>query len=378
MTDVDGRALRQGERAPSPMAAEHLPGSAPGWLQADWVHALTSTLLAAFMIAAAQLRAQLVDVPLDPLASLLRVVAAAFVVRALLAIAVALRAAHENLRAKTQSLSLQGSTLTYCDGSRMLRAEREEILGIVVPDLPRGRSLAPRLPPLYLVLKPARGAPRFWAVPPYFTATSDILAARLERWRASSDDANAAPQPAPSPACPDPDARFEEAKVGMRQEGDVSIQRGHGLVRRAPYTGLLGLLFGLDLVRTAPEAASRLLLPLAMATALYIAFLLGWLYWMNRSTGPASSLAMLLSDSELLVGTRRGAASVAWDELESAAVSVRLAWSPFWGSYPVRLLELATYDGRTVRVDEGFLSVPPEVVAQLCLAKRVVTPGVTA
>jgi hypothetical protein len=61
---------------------------------------------------------------------------------------------------------------------------------------------------------------------------------------------------------------------------------------------------------------------------------------------------------------------VPWGQLAQVEVGLRLAWSPYYGSYPTRLLTLSTTDGERIVFDGSLLAVPVEVVAVLCEAYR--------
>src|SRR4051812_45046540 len=64
---------------------ELVRGTPPGVLASDAIHALTSTLLAALVVAAAVLRTRLSVGPFDLIALLLRTASVAFVLRATIA-----------------------------------------------------------------------------------------------------------------------------------------------------------------------------------------------------------------------------------------------------------------------------------------------------
>jgi hypothetical protein len=128
--------------------------------------------------------------------------------------------------------------------------------------------------------------------------------------------------------------------------------------------------FAADAVHAAGAMGAQLLPGALAACLLAICFLVGWLMWMRRRRKSRLGIAMALTREELLMRGHAGTVSVPWGQLAQTDVSVRLVWSPFFGSYPVRILTLATHDGERIVFDGGFLGVPAEVVAALCECYR--------
>ena len=79
---------------------------------------------------------------------------------------------------------------------------------------------------------------------------------------------------------------------------------------------------------------------------------------------------MALTREEMLLRGKAGVVGIPWGQFSEIDVDVRLTWSPFYGSYPVRVLSLSTLDGERIQFDGGFLGVPAEHVAWLCESYR--------
>jgi hypothetical protein len=240
------------------------------------------------------------------------------------------------------------------------------VLAVVATEKPESRTVPLRDEPLHLVLKPRQGL-RLLAVPPYFAANQEILEARLGRWLAR-DEVAPATRFDPPPGYPE--ERYLRIAQGTLAAGELSIPEGLGYRMRAPYGVLLGCFFAFDAVRAAGPLGGALIPGAVAACSLALAFLVGWLAWMNRRRKSRLGIAMALTREELLLRGSAGTVSVPWGQLVATEVSVRLAWSPFFGSYPTRSLLLGTSDGERIAFDGGFLGVPAEVVAALCESYR--------
>jgi hypothetical protein len=150
----------------------------------------------------------------------------------------------------------------------------------------------------------------------------------------------------------------------------VVVPEGFGYRRRAPFGVLLALVFVADAVHSAGPYRERLLPAASAAALLAFAALLAWFAWMRRRRAARLGIALLFTPEELLLRGRHGVVSTPWSQLARAEVESRLAWSPFLGSYVVRVLTFTAIDSSQVPFDAAFLGVPPEVVATLAEAYR--------
>ena len=361
---ADGKAGSGGPSSAS-TGVEVVRGTPPGLLASDTIHALTSTLLAALVVAAALLRTRLSVGPFDLIALLLRTASVAFVLRAAIAIVrCGLRSARDGRAAEhVLAWSRDGLWWRSPAGERWLA--RRDIMGFRAPEerVVRGASVA--LAPLLVVARPSPEIV-YWSLPPYFALDAEILRARLAR--AFQPDAVAhAPLAPPSLA---PEQRYRRAAEGKLAPSEVRVPEGAGYRLRAPFGVLLALVFVIDAVLGAGPLRARIWPTALLAIALAVGALFGWFFWMRTRRALRLGMAMLLTPEELLLRGKHGALSVPWTQLAGAEVSAKLAWSPLVGSYLVRVLWFATLDGARMPFDGAFLGVPPEVVAQLAEAYR--------
>jgi hypothetical protein len=347
-------------------AIELVRGAPPGWLAGDAVHAITSVFLAALLIAAAWLRSHVQAGPVDLIGLLLRTASVAFALRALIALSLWLRRLARDSHASAHVLvwSRDGILWRAPDGERWLA--REDVAAVVVPEERVVRGAATSLTPLYVVARP-QSELTFWALPPYFSLSSEVLAARLERFRKPEHEPEPPVLPVPLLA---PDERYSRAARGVRVAGEVPVREGFGYRLRAPYGVLLALVFVADAVLSAGALRARMLPAALLAALLAPGALLVWFVWMRRRRAVRLGIALLLTPEELLVRGKQGVVSVPWAQLASAEVVARLAWSPLVGSYLVRTLWFLTQDGMQMPFDGGFLAAPAEVVAALANAYR--------
>ena len=355
-------SLREGLAGRAPVGVEIARGVRPPLLAADAVHALTSVMFAALIVAAAIFRAQLGSSSFDLIALLLRTAGVAFTIRALSALARWGGRIVRHREAEQHSLAWSEQGMCWRGPHGEQWAERSELVGFALPE-ERSRAGA-SLKPLYVVLSP-RGRPRHWALPPYFASSADILHARLSRtFGPTSRGAE------PAPPRTDPEARYLAAARGTAVPGDVVVPEGTGYRLRAPYGVLLALLFVADAVYSAGPLRPRLLPAAGAAALIAVGALLGWFAWMRKRRATRLGIALLLTPEELLIRGSHGVVSLPWTQLARAEVQSRLAWSPFVGSYSVRVLRLEGVDGSSVPFDSAFLGVPAEVVAALVEAYR--------
>lgn len=368
-------ALRRAARGGSAPGVEALHGARPGLLNAESAACLTSLILAGFVCAAALFRARLAAGQLDLIASALRVVAVAFVLRALIALAGWLTHLFRDGAAARSCLVLGGDGLLLRLDEREESVRRDEVLDVVAPEPLPTRTLAPRPLPVLLVLTPRAGRPRVLAVPPYFAQTSDILLARLRRWLGTPAAAlNLEGAPSPDDA---PEAHYARAAAGQLDEGDVVVPEGRGYLLRAPWAALLGLWFAGDMYLSAGRGRGLIATPVLGAAALSLLAIVGWFAWLRRRQKSRLGIGMLLTPAELLLRGPQGVVAVPWLQLAQAEVQVSARWSPFAGTYAARLLTLSTHGGEHMQFDASFLATPVEAIAVLCRrAPRAARPDV--
>jgi hypothetical protein len=353
------RAL-QAKREPG---VEPLHGARPALVNAESAACLTSLVLAGFVCAAALFRARLAAGQLDLIASALRVVALAFVLRAALSLARWSRHLLRDGAARDACLVLGPSGLLLRLGTRVLSVPRAEVLDIVAPEALPTRALAPRPQPVLVVLTSAAGKPRTLELPPYFAQTSEVLMARLRRWLGTPEAVPAPPPPAADDA---PETHYTRAAAGQLREDDVVIPEGRGYLLRAPWAALLGLWFAGDVYYSAGMGRALIALPVAGAALLSVVAIVSWFLWLRRRRSSRLGIGMLLGREELLLRGPHGVVAVPWPQLTQVEVQVSARWSPFAGTFAARVLALATQSGEQMQFDASFLGTPVEVVAVLC------------
>ncbi|MET0339691.1 MAG: hypothetical protein ABW252_01750 [Polyangiales bacterium] len=350
---------------------EVIRGTQPSLLAADAVHVLTSALMAALVVAAATLRADLARGTFDVVALLLRTAAVAFVLRAVGALLWFVRRVVKNRHASAWTLAWSEHGILLRTHRETVWAAREDVIGCGRADAHAPRLAVAALHPLFLVLR-AQRAPHWWTLPPYFTAGSELLRARIDRWLDTTRARDGARPPLASSGAHSSDAtqRYQRAAEGAPEPDDVVVPEGRGYLRRAPYGGLLALVFVADALHMAGDERARLLSPALLAALLVVGTLVAWFAWVRRRRAVRLGIAMVLTPSELLVRGSHGVVALGHRELTAVEVSTKLAWSPFGGSYAVRVLWLEARDGTRMRFDEDFLGVPASVLARLIDAYR--------
>lgn len=357
------RGALQGRGQPG---VEQVRGEAGGYLDPAVLRALSAPLIAGFMVAAAVFRGQVNDAVLDPLGAVLRTLAFAFAVRALLLLAAWWRQRARAGRAAEQALAWSEHGILFRDGQSEVFAARSEVVGIDLREerrTPWGRQ---RARPLWITLR-SEGAPRYIELPANVCRNSELLHARLSRWWAEPEPEDAADE-APSAPGVDGHAIYQRAVAGELPPGATAVREGQRWLRRGPYGALLVAFFVLDLLRSVGGGQGW---PMAAgALALCAAVPAGWWLWMRRRARPRGGLAMLLTPAQLLVWGTGSVVELPWHELGEVEVESRNQWSPFVGAYPVQQLVLTTTAGEALRFDADLLSVPPEVVGALCRGYR--------
>jgi len=361
------RVLEEAVSGRAEQGVEVIRGARPSLLDTETASALSAPFLAAFMIGAAILRMQIVTTQLDLLTLLLRSAAFAFCVRAIiLALRFARRLSHD-LGAKRHTLAFSREGLLWQGPEGQRFVPRGDVLAVCVPQVRATRFLPSTHLPLLLIRRPG-GEVLHWVIPPYFAASSKILAARLTR--AFGLDAEGESTALPPPPSVSANERYMRAVAEKAGVGEAVVPEGQGYRLRGPYGVLLGLVFALDALMTATMHRALLLQPVLLSCVLSLSLPAIWLFIMSRRAAVRLGIAMLLAPEELIVRGRQGVVSVPWNQLADVELTLRDVWSPFVGSYGVKTLRMTTHEGTFMSFDGGFLGVPPEVVLELCTAYR--------
>lgn len=347
---------------------EVVPHGRPPVLDAIGRRALVAPFAAGFLWAAAIFREGLSH-PLEPLALLLRLLAFAASLRALVAIALLLRRARDTLRRERHQLVLADEGLLLRTPETDYAVPKQDIAFIREHGEWQERG-ATRWADVYLVTRPASGR-LYLAIPPLFERTPGVLAERLMRWRGVAQPERE-PEAAAREATELPSKLFDAVAAGERPDGVAVVEHGHGYLQRGPYaTVLLGAAILDGLLRSPPEVGEQLgaAVPAMLGLCLLIVPLL-WLLLTRRALAPRKGLALLLTPAELLMRTRGGVQRARWSEVARVEVAARTAWSIVHGAHQGRSLLIHRKDGQTLSYAETFLAVPAEVAASLCEAYR--------
>jgi hypothetical protein len=352
---------------PSPRAggasrAETLRGEHPAWVNAALVRALTSVLMLALIAGAVRLREGTSLAQFDLVRLLLRTLALAFAVRAVLAVATWAAAFRADGGARKSALVLSDQALTLSLNGRDVTVRREDVVDVVTVYHGRAEARAPARGSVYLV---RRGPLAPLVLPPWFAQTPELLTARLRRWLGPIPSGREIPGPSG-----DPEARYRALAHGKLVEADLAIPEGQAYMQRAPYAALLGIFFVADVYVHAGRLQSALMLPASAAAVLACTVFVGWHVWMARRRSTRLGIGLALTREELLARGGAGVVAVPWAQLSEIGIDARNAWSPLLGALDVRTLHLQTHDGQTLLFDGGFLGYPVEVVAALCEAYR--------
>src|SRR4051794_22621944 len=167
-------ALRAAAKGSAQSGVETLRGARPGLLDASSANTLSSLALATFVTAAAVFRMQTVGISsgaasqFDLIASALRTLAVAFMVRAAIAGVRTIRTllADTGAAHATLALSRSGLLLKLPNGESW--TARSDVLAVTFQESLPSRTLTPRAPDVLLVLSPQAGRPRVLSIPPYF------------------------------------------------------------------------------------------------------------------------------------------------------------------------------------------------------------------
>jgi hypothetical protein len=361
---AQARAVATGGAVPP--GWQRVKAEPPPLLDADVVRGLIAPLVAAIAWSGAMFRETVVGTPLDPFATLLRLLALATTVRALLL-------GRELVARIKLWLAARRCVLVLGPGGLWARlpegevvAERRDIVAISTPSaFEQGGVSGFRTSPVYVVLaSPLR---THVTLPPIFDVTPGALAERLMRWRgAMAPD----PRPAFPPPAPLASRVYDDAARGIRDLGTLAIAHGAGWLRRAPWaTVLLGVAIVEGFARAAPATRASVGIPTIAAALVALGLVPSvwvWLQW--RDIAPRLGLAMVLTPAELLLRLRGGVLRVPWDRVGRLWIAARGRFSPLEGWAIHRALVIERRGDLPIRYDEAYLGVPVEVALGLCEA----------
>lgn len=356
----DAEAVLRGE---SREGVQRITGQRPPVLDPTGVYAVVTPFLAAFMWAAAVFRETTKQAPLDGLALLLRLMAIALSVRALLSLLLLWRRLRVWAQCARYDLALTEQGLLYRSPKGDVALPLEDVIAVREHGDWRKRG-GRRWSPVYVVTRPESGRLHV-ALPPVFCGTPGILAEKLMRWRG--------PVPAPEtpsfpPAQELPSKLYDAVAAGARPEHVAVVEHGWGWLRRGPYaTVLLGLAVFDGFVRLAPEAraAIGLTAPLVLVFTLVVVPV-AWVLINRYDMAPQKGLALILTPGELLLRTRAGVHRVELKDLTRTEIVSRSAWSIMQGQHESRSVVLTRRDDSAITYVEAFLGLPAEVVCALC------------
>jgi hypothetical protein len=356
-------AAMRGDAAPE---VELYPGHAAQVFGPRARGALLSPFIAAFLWAAVVFREQQTH-PLDPIALLLRVLALAFSVRAVVLCARLSQRMRTSLAHARYALAITDEGLLLRTPAADYAVAKEDIVDV----RQRGEWQEARDPAaeVYLVTRPSSGR-SYLALPPLFARSPGVLAEHLMRWRgAVQPPADRAPRtPADLPS-----KLFDRAAAGQVPDGAVAIRAsGYAALRRAP---LATVLLGVTVLDGFLRLPSALRGRIAASSGAVIALCLGIVpiaFWLleRRRLAPQRGIALLLTPAELLTRSRAGAHRLRWSDVARVEVAARRGWSIVRGPFESRAVVIRIKDGSAIQHDEAASSTPAEVVAALCDAYR--------
>jgi len=350
---------------PSP-GIDRLPAARPSVLDARGRRALLAPVTAAFLWAAVVFREGLAH-PLDPLALLLRLLALAATLRALVALALLGSRVRELLRRDRYGVALGEDGLLLRTPRTDFAVARTDIVDIVEHGAWQDRS-AQRWADVYVVTRPDSGR-LYLALPPFFAHSPGVLAERLMRWRgvAEAPAEREAREPAELAS-----KLLDAVAAGERPPGVAVIEHGRGWLRRGPYaTVLLGVAALEGWLRSSETARAQLgaAAPLVVALCLLIVPLF-WIVLTRRDMAPRKGIALVLTPAELLLRTRAGVHRVRWTQVVRVEIASRTAWSILFGAHESRSLIVHRKGDDPISYAEPSLAAPAEVVAALCEGYR--------
>jgi len=360
---TDAEAALRGEEVDD---VEVLAGQRPPLLDAFARRALLTPFMAAFLWAAVVFREALRH-PLEPVALVLRLLALAMTLRALLLLGMLARRGLLALRRTRYALALTADGLLYRTPDADFAVAKEDVIDVREPGDWRERGGA-RWADVFLITRPSTGR-LCLAFPPVLERTPGTLAERLMRWRGVVPAPEGVPEREPSSL---PSKLFDEVAAGRVPEGVVAIRQGRGWLHRAPFaTVLLGIALLDGYLRLAPPLRARLsVLAPAVAVACLVLVPLGWLLVTRSQMARQKGVALVLTPAELLLRTRAGVVRVAYAQLAKLEITSRNAWTILRGTHEARTLVLHRKQDDSIHYAEAYLGQPAEVVLALCEAYR--------
>jgi hypothetical protein len=339
---------------------------APAILDAFGRRALLAPFFAAFMWAAVLFRARLGQ-PLDPIVLLLRLLALALSVRAVLLGSVLLRRVHVSLTRGRYQLALSDEGLLLRTPRADFAVQKTDVIDIREHGVWQEQSAA-RWADVHVITRPASGSTHC-AIPPVFEHTPGVLAERLMRWRGvlpvPGEPVVRAPVELASKI-------FDQVAAGERPEGVAVIEQGRGWLRRGPYaTVLLGFALLQGFVGLPPAIRGRVGLVAEVVIGLCLVVVPGlWLVLTRREMASRKGIAFVLTPAELLMRTRAGVHRVRWSDVTRLEIASRRAWSILMGPHQARAVVIRRKDDGDISYAEALLGAPAEVVVGLCEAYR--------
>ncbi|MBN1653422.1 MAG: hypothetical protein JXA30_06565 [Deltaproteobacteria bacterium] len=351
---------------PSQMA-EVLPNFRPPLFDLQGVQAITSPVLAIFFWAVEILRENLSDHPLDPLALLLRLIALAFTLRAVLMGKMLWSRFRAWSAYRRYGLALTDYGLVLRTPACDLVVDRNDIVGIREQGYvfrPRGR----RWRDVYVITRPQSGR-HYLAIPPFFESTSTLLAEKLTRWLGVPSHPTNPIHPKPGTSI---SGLYNKIASGERPEGITVIRNSSSWIKLGPYaTVLLGVAILYGYLRLPVDAWGRIspLAPLVLVlTLVVVPSAWGWLTWQNIK--PRRGIALLLTPAEMVMRAKQQLLRVRWSNLLRVDIDLKSVWSVLEGVNENKTLVILRRNEPEIRYREIFLDEPLEVVLVLIEAYR--------
>jgi hypothetical protein len=362
---ADAEAALRGETVDG---VELLPRHRPPLLDASARRALLAPFIAAFLWAAVVFR-EAQHNPLEPVALVLRLLALALTVRAVLVLSQLTQRALISARRERYGLCLTEHGLLYRTPEADHAVAKQDVIDVREPGHWRERGGA-RWTEVYLVVRPSMGmAPSHLALPPVLEATPGVLCERLMRWRGVIEAAAERETPRPTEL---PSKLFDDLARGAQPAGVIALRHGRAWLQQAPHaTVLLGVVVLDGYLRVSQRLPGQLaaLVPALIALCLFVVPL-GWVALMRANMAPRKGLSLVLTPAELMLRTRAGVLRVPWDELGKLELVSRTGWSILRGAHDVRTLVIQRQDEPPIHYAESFLGAPAEVVIALCEAYK--------
>jgi len=351
---------------PSP-TVEVVPILRPPLLDPQGMQAITAPILAVFVWAVEVLQENLSDHPLDPLALMLRLIALALTVRAVLMGIQFWGRLRAWLDYRRYGLALTDQGLMLRTPKCDLLVERKDIVGIREQGYtvrPRGR----RWRDVYVVTRPESGR-QFLSIPPFFESTPALLAERLTRWLGVLSHPTNPTYPKPKSMI---SSLYNKVASGEPIEGVTAIRNSASWIKRGPYaTVLLGIAILYGYIRLPVDAWSSIspLAPLVLVlTLLVVPFTWIGLTWQNVK--PRKGIALMLSPAEMVMRAKQHMLRVRWSNLLRVEITSKNVWSILEGVNENRTLVISRKNEPEIRYRDVFLDAPLEVVLVLIESYR--------